>query len=101
MKKPTLILSLVSLVLTVIPAQAAMLNDVEIVTLPEFRVSTSRYTEAEKSFRQGLDDLKARARPATYIVTELPSLGTVAAKSDASKANAVATKSSPRRAARS
>lgn len=101
MKKSHLILSLVSLVLTVIPANAAMQNDVDLVTLPEFRVSMPRYTEAEKSVRQSLADFSANARPASHLVTDLPSLGTVAAKTDAAKGAELAAKPTAVRAVRS
>lgn len=101
MKKSTFILSLVSLVLTVVPAQAEMLNDVEIVTLPEFRVSTSRYTEAEKSVRQSLANFSASTRPASWIATELPSLGTVTTKANAAQGSELAAKPTPVRSARS
>lgn len=100
MKKITF-LALVSLVLTVIPAQAAMQNDTEIVTLPEFRVTTTRYTEAEKSVRASLAAFRETARPANHLATELPDLGTVAAKADAAKGSEIAAKPVALRAARS
>lgn len=106
MKKPTL-LSLLALstglVLPALPATAAMSSHPETVTLPEFRTSVARYTEAEKSLHRSLDAFQARVSEAAPLVTELPSLGTRVAKTDAEQGLPVAAKpaQSPAREPRS
>jgi hypothetical protein len=94
MKKSTftLTLALTGLLLTTIPASAAMPGDSETVALPEFRTSVARYTEAEKSIHRSLAAFQARVSEAAPLVTELPSLGTCVAKTDADQGKSVAAK---------
>ena len=101
MKKITFILSLVSISLTVISANAAVQNDNDIVTLPEYRVSTPRYTAGEKSIQENLADFREQARPAVRVATELPALGTTVGKTPAPRHGEFATKLVPLRHARS
>lgn len=72
MNKITFILSLVSASLTVTAASAAVQNQDEVVNLPAFAVSASRYTDAEKSVQHSLAALRDQARPAA-VTTTLPS----------------------------
>lgn len=93
MKKSTFILSLVSLTLTV-AASAAVQNNQQnvdgVYTLPTFKVSTARYTEAEKQIEANLAELRLQARVSQPIRTELPSLGMIAQPTKADVGRSVA-----------
>lgn len=94
MKKITFILSLVSASLTVTAASASVQNQENVVQLPAYKVSASRYTEAEKSIQRSLASLRSKAQPSP-MATALPSLNIVvqptAGASEANLAKTVVT----------
>ena len=93
MKKITFILSLVSLSLTVAASAAVQNNNQNedgVYTLPAYKVSTPRLSAAEKAIEANLAELRAQARVAQPIRTELPSLGTVAKQAQPEKTRSVA-----------
>ncbi len=79
MKNITFI-ALVSLSLTV--AASAVQNNNQntdgVYTLPAYKVTTTRFTDAEKTIQANLAELRAQAATPMQVRTELPSLGTVA-----------------------
>ncbi|MBA4138595.1 MAG: hypothetical protein C0518_14920 [Opitutus sp.] len=93
MKKITFILSLVSLSLTVTASAAVQTNnqnDGNVYQMPAYRVASPRFTAAEKAIEGGLAELRAQARNAQPIRTELPALGTVAQPAKADQGRSVA-----------
>ncbi len=98
MKKITFILSLVSLSLTVAASAAVQNNNRNedgVYTLPAYNVSTPRLSAAEKAIETNLAELRAQARVAQPIRTELPSLGTVAKQAQPEKNRSVAVQTAP------
>lgn len=103
MKKITFILSLASFTLAVTAASAAVQNPSnQALRLPTYTVEVERYTEAEKSVKTSLDELRATAadHPALQVRAALPSLGVTIApaqpESHRSVARQIATNSKAR-----
>jgi hypothetical protein len=74
-------IALVSLSLTVAASAAVQHsneNAAAFVTLPDYHVSTSRLTAAEKAVAQGLAEFRLQSRATPAVRTELDALGTVA-----------------------
>jgi hypothetical protein len=93
MKKITF-LSLVSLSLTVAATAAVQnssQNDLGTYTLPEYRVSASRYTDAEKAIEANLAEMRSQVRTSQPIRTELNALGTVAKQAQPAPERRIAT----------
>jgi len=91
MKKITFLLSLVSLALTVTAASAATSDFTDnLYVMPAYKVSSPRYTPAEKAINASLAEFATQARANQAISTELPALGTVAKQAQPDQGRSVA-----------
>lgn len=88
-------IALVSLSLTVAASAAVQNNNQNVdgvYTLPAYRVTTARFTDAEKAIQANLAELRAQAAAPMQVRTELPSLGTVAQPAQPDQGRSVAAK---------
>ena len=89
MKKSTFFLSLVSLALTAASAATPDYTD-NLYVMPAYKVSSPRYTEAEKAINASLADFAQQTRVSLTVTTELPALGTVAKQAQPDQGRSVA-----------
>ncbi len=91
MKNRTFTFVLASLSLAVAASAAVQNSNAnDIVVLPDYNVSTTRLTAAEKSIESSLAEFRAQAGRIAPVRTELPSLGTVAKQAQPDQGRSVA-----------